>query len=120
MIDIYESRRTYYKKCAYYTRDIKNYELSEYVLNNKPDGYFYAKESQNRNNRQSPINNAFVFSADNTVIETRDDIDNIKAGCVVVFRGYNWYVDSVQMEIHNKESEFSNEIHATYYLSLRK
>ena len=119
-VDLFHSRRTNYHKCTYWVRDERNTTgtASEWILNNQPDGRFYAKIVSSKINRMETVSNVWAFDSNRITIETDDHIDSIKRGCLVKFDDMLWLVEMVQKEIHHKESEFSKRIDYRYIISL--
>lgn len=121
MIDIYHSRRGKFQRCVYWLRDTsKNIDRNKFVLENEPTGTFYAKIVNNIINEAKQVQNAMLFDRDTVTIETNDDILDIKKGSLVKFLDEIWFVENASFMPHNKESEFSNKLHTTTYLNLRK
>ena len=121
-IDIYHSRRNYYEECYYWVRDERTAigDLNQWILQNKSNGMFYAKEVNSMYNQPNPQANVVMFDKNVIAIETQDDIDEISRGCVVLYNGKPWIVDSVQKELHRKESEFDTDKHYKYILNIRR
>ena len=121
-IDIYHSRRTKYEKCWYWIRNAKasTGELDKWILENKSKGSFYAREANPLYNQSNPQANVIMVDRNVIAIETDDDIDDISRGCVVLYDGHAWIVDTVQKILHRKESEMSIHKHYKFILSMRR
>ena len=121
MIDIYHSRRINYKKCVYWVRDesLAIADLNEWVLKEKQAGAFYARE-MNFSKQVNAVNNIFMFDKNMLTLVTEDKVDDIARGCIVKYKNELWFVESVQANLHLKETEFSNDNHYTTYIALRK
>ena len=120
--DLFHSRRTYYAECEYWIRDERQSvgPASEWILKNSSSGVFYAKEVSPRHNQMNQVGNVFAFDRNNIALETDDDVNEIDRGCIVKYNNEIWIVDSVQREIHRKESEFNVELDYKYTINLRK
>lgn len=118
MIDIYHSRRTNFRKCKWWQRTREN-DIKRYILENRPVGEFYAKEISPLSNQQNQLGNMIMLDKNIVMLETYDDCNGISENCVVEYLNKIWFVDSVQTSIHIKETEFSNEVHGTWTISLR-
>lgn len=118
-IDIYHSRRTYFRVCKYWLPDDK-LNRDEIVLKNAPAGIFYAKESNSISSDFNALGNVFAINKDTVVLETGDDVKDIKKNSIVLYLGKSWTVDNVQRSIHTKETQFDNDIHATTYIGIRR
>ena len=121
-IDIYHSRRTNYEECIYWVRDesVAVGDLNQWVLKNKSNGVFYAKEVSPEYNQANPQANVFLFDKNIITLETDDDVDDIDRGCVVLYNGKPWMVDNVQRQLHRKESQFDTEKHYKTIVSIRR
>lgn len=121
-VDIFHSRRTNYAECVYWIRDERQSvgDLNQWIMKNKSNGVFYAREISPKYNQANPQVNVFMLDKNMITIETDDDVDDISRGCVVLYNGHPWIVDTVQRELHRKESEFDIEQHYKTILSLRR
>lgn len=121
-IDIYHSRRTNYEECWYWIRDerVSVGDLSQWILKNKSNGMFYAKEENSMYNQENPVVNAMMFDKNIITLSTEDDVDDLTRGCVVLYDGKPWIVDNVQRILHRKESALSNEKHYRSIINLRR
>lgn len=108
-IDLFHSRRTNYFRCEFWIRDEKTStgNAAKWVLENKSSGVFYAKPVSVKSNQMNTINGVWALDRDNIAIETDDEVQELKRGCIVKYDDELWLVESVQCEIHLKESEFS-------------
>ena len=61
-----------------------------------------------------------LFDKNTTALRTEDDVPNIERGSIVEYLNEIWFVDNVQTVPHKKENEFSNHLHSTTYISIRK
>jgi len=121
-IDIYHSRRTNYEECYYWVRDERSSvgDLNQWILKNKSNGSFYAKETNAIYNQANPQANVIMLDKNVIAIETDDDVDEIERGCIVLYNGKPWMVDNVQRYTHRKESEFDIEKHYKTVINLRR
>lgn len=115
MRDIYHSARGKYKLCEYFIRneDEAVGDLSVYVLKNRASGIFYAIEVNNKALNRGEINNVFSYDENYITIETNDNVEGLKNGCVVKYNGHAWNVLNVQQTLHHKEAEFGNTEYST-------
>ena len=111
-IDIYHTRRTNYRICKYWNPNDK-LNRDAVVLQEVPAGIFYAEEV-------NPIVNAFASDKNTITLKTNDNVEDLKRSSIVLYLGKSWTVNDVQREIHKKETQFSNDIHATTYINLRR
>lgn len=121
-IDIYHSRRTKYEKCWYWVREEKAVigNLDKWILQNKSNGSFYAKEVNPMYNQENQLANVMLVDKNVIALETDDDIDEVSRGCVILYDGHPWIVDTVQKILHRRESAMSNVKHYKYILSIRR
>lgn len=119
MIDIYHTRRGFFRDCKYWLPD-KTKNRDEIILTQIPTGMFCAKEVNAITSGANPIGNVFASNKNTVVLETRDDVNDLVKDSIVLYLGKSWVVDNLQREIHTKETEFSDEIHATTYISIRR
>lgn len=121
-VDIYHSRRTNYEECEYWIRDERNKKAlaTDWVMKNSPSGTFFAKEVSPKTNRMNQSANVWAYDRDEITLETDDDVNFIKRGCIVKYDDELWIVDTNQRQIHRKESEFDKEKHYRYIISMRK
>lgn len=118
-IDIYHSRRTNYRACKYWLpSDEKNRDVV--VLKETPAGIFYAEEVNVITSGFNPVANVFASNKNTITLKTNDDVKDIKKMSIVLYLGKSWTVDDVQREMHKKETQFDNDIHATTYINLRR
>lgn len=121
-VDLFHSRRTNYHKCEYWIRDERNKSgsPSQWVLMNEPSGWFYGKPLSPKSNQPNVINGTWMLDSNHITLETDDDVNDITRGCVVKFDDQLWLVESVQKQIHNKESEFCKHIDYKYTIALTR
>lgn len=118
MVDIYHQRRGMFRRCKYWKRDESKKSVLEY--NDTPKGTFWAKEEASLQNQENTSSNVFHFDRNVITIKTNDEVADLEHGDIVEYRRDKWFVDSVSFGLHTKETEFSNKIHATAYINLRK
>lgn len=119
-IDIYHTRRDKFKRCIYYGRCPENLTLDSYVNCAKPLGIFYASEISDRSLQGQDIESTFYVNREIVTLATHDEVFDLTEGNVVVYLGDIWTVDTITRELHHKETQFSDKLHATTYLSIRK
>lgn len=118
MINIFNSRRSKFYHCHYWCNIKGNWQ--EWVLNNEPNGFFYAKPSTPISKSGNPIQSSFLVDANNITIETNDDIKEIKQGCLVSFNNRIWMVENAQNVLSTKKSQFRNGCVDKTILTLRR
>ena len=94
--------------------------MSQWILQNKVSGTFYAREVSPSYNQEQPLANVAMFDKNVITIETDDDINNISRGCIVLYQGHPWMVETVQQKLHRKESQFDIEEHYKTIISMRR
>ena len=116
MIDIYHSRRGHFRYCQYWNRneDDQIGDLTKWMLERKPSGSFYATEASPKQNQADQLSNVFLFDKNVITLVTNDNVKDIKRGSVVQYLYHAWMVQSVQFELHHKESEYATEEYTTY------
>lgn len=118
-IDIYHTRRTNFKKCYYYVRDKSIADLSKYVLEKKPAGFFYAKPFTPNSRQNQDLANVFRMSEHQFTIMTEDDVDSLEENNIVLYDGKPYVAIHVQRKEHIKEGQFGHG-HYTTYIALRR
>lgn len=115
-IDIYHTRRGHFRYCQYWNRDENDSvgDLTKWILEKKPSGSFYARETSPQTNQADQLNNAFMFDKNLISLVTNDKVNDIKRGSIVSYLNHAWLVQSVQFEMHHKESEYATEEYTTY------
>ena len=117
-VDLFHSRRANYARCQYWSRNENDtLLLSEWVINNKPEGIFYAKPVSIKSNEMNVLVGVFALDDDHITLETDDDVI-INRGYVIKYNNDLWLVQNVQKIIHQKETEFSKKIHYKHVISI--
>jgi len=121
-VDLFHSRRTMFAECKYWIRDERTSigNASEWILKNTPSGTFWAREISPQYNQQNQVHNVFMLDKNMITLESDDDLSEISRGCVVLYNGHPWMVDSVQRQIHRKESEFNVDVDYKYIINMRR
>ena len=121
-IDLFHSRRTNYFKCEFWVRDerTRTGDASKYVYENKSSGWFYARPITSKSNQVNTVNGVWFLDRDHIALETDDEIQDLKQGCIVKYDEALWLVEMVQCEIHLKESEFSKHTDYKTTISLTR
>lgn len=121
-VDLFHSRRANYDSCKYWIRDkrAQSGTPSQWVLYNQPNGSFYAKPVSVKSTQMNVINGVWALDNNHITLETDDDVNDIDRGHVVEYDGELWIVESVQREIHRKESEFCKHNDYRYFIALTK
>lgn len=121
-VNTFHSRRTYYDKATFWIRDERNQtgNPSQWIVYNQPTGQFYCKQVAAKTNQENVINGTWMVDRDIITLETNDCVDDITRGTIVKFRDELWIVESVQTELHLKESQFHKGCIYTYFINMRK
>lgn len=119
-VNLNHSRRTNFLFCSYWIRDERNSTgtAEEWIYNNKPSGNFWAKQLQVKVNQENILNGVWLGDKNFRTIETDDDVNDLTRGSLIKMKGKLWYVTNVQAQLHAKESQFDNEEHYRYIISL--
>ena len=119
-VDLFHSRRTNYSKCEYWVRDERTESGSpqQWILYNQPAGWFYAKPVSVKNTQMNIVNGVWATDSNHVTLESDEEINDISRGCIVKYAEELWLVESVQMQVHWKESEFSKHQDYKYTISL--
>jgi len=118
-VDIYHSRRTNFRICKYWLPNDK-INRDVIVLKEMPAGVFYAEEVNAIASGFNPTANVFGSNRNTITLKTNDDVRDMKKLSIVLYLGKSWTVDDIQREIHKKETQFDDDVHATTYISLRR
>lgn len=115
-VDIYHSRRGNFRYCQYWNRNENDSvgDLTKWILEKKPSGSFWAKETSPKTNQAGQLNNVFMYDKNTISLVTEDKVDDIKRGSIVSYLNHAWIVQNVQFEIHHKETEFDTDKYTTY------
>lgn len=120
-IDLWGSRRVNFERCEWYGRDEKaTKDLSKIVYKSKPNAVFYAKETSAESRQKQELGGLFLGDESTMQIVTNDDVEGIKGGDLVKFRGMMWHVTSTQMTETHKQSQFLDKVTRTTYIGLRR
>lgn len=118
-IDIFTSRRTNFEECEYWLRDV-NADPNELVYKTRrSNGTFYAKISNPETSGQNVLGGVFMFDTKNLMLETFDEIEEVKVNDVVKFNGSFYIITQIQKYPVRKNTQFHNEQQYITYLSLR-
>lgn len=111
MIDLYQSRRTKFIKCKYWSqiRDEKVVKLSEIAYYRKPTGFFDAEETGAYTEENQTVEGTFMLQKDVVSIETVDDVRDLKMNDIVEFNGDLYRVTDIQREVKKKQAQYMNE-----------
>lgn len=118
-VDIYHTRRTNFRVCKYWLPDDK-LDRDKVILMKEPAGIFYAAEVNAINSDFNPIANTFGSNRNIVTLETQDEVNDLKKMSIVLYLNKSWTVDNIQREMHKKETQFGDDIHATTYINLRR
>lgn len=118
-VNIYTSRRHNFDKVWYWKRNDAIKDLSKYVYETNPDGFFYARDVSVESQDNQPINNTFLF--DNSVITLfTEDIVNIEINDIVKYEDVIWRVSNVQFQHIHKNHQFMKKGFNRTYVQLTR
>lgn len=117
--DLLVGRRELHERCKFWVRDDEEKELSEYVYNTTPSGWFYAKEITSEDLRKTQLNGVFMFDESLTTIYTTSGL-NIKKGDLIEYMGEIWFAQSVQKKRINKNRQFMSRPSFECYIQIKK
>ena len=119
--DLWGSRRINFEYCEWYERDEKaTKDLSKLVYKNKPTTTFYAKETSAESRQKQELSGLFLGDESTIQIVTQDDVEGIKGGDLVKFRGQMWHVTGTQSTEVHKQGQFLDKTTKTTYIGLRR
>lgn len=119
--DLNHSHRGYNEECVFWIRnESESMDLSDWVMNHKIAGYFSAKEVSDLSNRGNNTAGLFYSDMNNQRIETTDDVEDIRKGCVVKYLDKLWIVTDVSASKHNHQSFYNKIPEYKYIISLRR
>ena len=120
-VDLWGSRRVNFERCEWYERDEKaTKDLSKLVYKTKPTAIFYAKETSAESRRKQELGGLFLGDESTIQIVTKDDVEGIKGGDLVKFRGKTWNVTATQSAETHKQAQFLDKVTKTTYIGLRR
>lgn len=119
--DLWGSRRINFEYCEWYERDEKaTKDLSKLVYNKAPSAVFYAKETSSESRQKQELGGLFLGDESTIQIVTQDDVEGIKGGDLVKFRGQMWHVTGTQSTEVHKQGQFLDKTTKTTYIGLRR
>lgn len=120
-IDLWGSRRANFERCEWFQRDEKaTKDQSRLVFKDKPTCVFYAKESNAFNYQKEQLGGVFMADESVVTLETTDNVNGIKTGDRIKYRGTMWAVTSVQASEKHKQSQFLDQVTKTTYIGLKQ
>lgn len=121
-VDVRFGRRTNYEECFYWVRDEDEAtgDLNQWIMKRQKKGVFYAKEVNSLFNQGNPQANVIMLDKNTISLETDDIVEDLERGCVVLYNGKPWIVDSVMRELHRKESQFDSEKYYKTIINIRR
>ena len=121
-VNTFHSRRTYFEKATFWIRDERNASgsPSQWIVYNQPTGQFYCKQVSAKVNQENVVNGVWMLDKNSITLETNDCVNDICRGTIVKYQDELWIVESVQAQIHLKESQFRKNCIYTYFINLRK
>lgn len=120
--DFYYSHRGMFALCQWWERNESAIigDLSEWILKNRPSGSFYAKEVSQNSNQKDVNSGVYAYDVNQITLQSHDDIEGISRGCIVQYQGRPHLVESVNREIHLKQSEFNKNATYVWIINLRR
>lgn len=134
--DLFQSRRNYNERCAWWGRDERDEEYTdeeleaalvsnadELIMKRVPSGYFMAKQENPESKRENTIYNIYMTEKTTVTLKTPDDVTGIKNKDIVLYRGEKWFVVSVQKILARiQQSEYATDHNCSHYwyIELRK
>ena len=121
-VDIYHSRRANYTECNYWVRDERDAigTPEQWIMKHQTSGTFWAKPITPKSNQQNQVSGVWMLDRNMLTIETDDHVTDITRGCLILYRGHVYMVESVQYHIHLKESEFNQEEECKTIINMRR
>lgn len=121
-VDIFQSRRTNFFQCMWWTRDESGVGNSEDLIYQKqPSGIFYAKPKTSENDTKTTIQGVFMADVHTVTLESNDDLTGIATNDLVRFDNKIWRVDGApQKLLRNKMSQFSSYNVYKWTIALRR
>lgn len=126
MIDLYQSRRTTYLRCEWFSADEKKIQdnPSSFSLERKPRSVFYARYANSLATRGNDVSGVFLFQSNVVTIETHDDVQGVKSGDGIRMDGADWQVLDVQFREDTRRQQHrragGTQPSGTTYIQLRK
>ena len=90
------------------------------VYKSKPTTIFYAKEISAESRQKQEFGGLFLGDESTIQIATQDDVEGIKGGDLVKFRGQMWHVTGTQATEVHKQGQFLDKTTKTTYIGLRR
>ena len=119
MLNEFISRRNNFTECEYWLRDVNSDPNELIYQTRRSNGTFDAKKSSPETTSPNVVGGVFMFDTSNIMLETYDDISEVKANDVVSFQGKFYMVTQVQRLPFRKNSQFHDDEQYVTYLSLR-
>lgn len=114
------SRRTYNCRCRYWKVDESDTRnLQNLIYEKKADGVFFAREAEETRKSETEDSGVVEIDYQNTVIESADDLSNIKHKYIVEYLGQLWIVEGIQFKIINKTTEYYHRPIKIWWINLR-
>lgn len=119
--DLEHSHRGYNEPCIFWNRDESvAIDLSNWQMESKPTGYFFAKELSDQSGRGNNTGGTFYGDYIAQTIETVDDVDDIRKGSVVKYLDDLWIVTDIKKSKHGHKSFYSKYAEYKYIINLRR
>ena len=124
MIDTWQSRRNKFINCVYWSQvaNINIAKFSELSYEKQPNGFFKASVVSNYTEENQTLENVFMYEKVTVVIETTDDVKELKRNDLVRMKGEFYRVDDIARKPVSKQEQFLNDEYVSYttYISLRR
>lgn len=123
MIDLWQSRRTKFIECKYWSQitDKNIAKFSEIAYNREPTGSFKASITGSYTEENQTIENAFMYKKVTVVIETTDNVKDLERNDVIEMKGEYYRVSDIQRKPVSKQEQYLNDPDSyTTFISLRR
>lgn len=124
MIDLRQSRNTYWEEARWWSRDVRDMnESDELIMKRNESGRFKAKEIVAEQMSNNVVGGSFMIDKTTVTLKTPDNLTGIKNNDLVEFRGEKWIVIDAQkkkakvQQTYFLKSECCSHL---WYLELRK
>lgn len=118
-VDIYTSRRHNFDKVWYWKRNDAIKDLSKYVYETQPDGFFYAREMSPAATDNAQVQNVYLYDKSNISLATEDKV-NLEVNDIVKYADEIWRVNNVQRAIIGKTHQFMKRVAYRTYIQVTK
>lgn len=118
-VNIYTSRRHNFDKVWYWKRNDAIKDLSKYIYENTPDGFFYAREESPIDTGNAQTQNVYLYDKSNITLQTEDKV-NLEINDIVKYMDEIWRVNNVQKQIIGKTHQFMKNVDTRTFIQITK